>query len=129
MRISDWSSDVCSSDLRTDKPEFDLAVVIDDDEDILTAATLLLRRMFAEVLTAPNPQAALETLGGRLPDVVLLDANFARGATNAAEGLAWLGRLLAYDPDMAVVMITAAAGIQGEGAAKEDRTGGVRGRR
>src|SRR3546814_6582194 len=81
----------------TDKPEFDLAVVIDDDEDILTAATLLLRRMFAEVLTAPNPQAALETLGGRLPDVVLLDANFARGATDAAEGLAWLGRLLAYD--------------------------------
>src|SRR3546814_13027704 len=96
----------------TDKPEFDLAVVIDDDEDILTAATLLLRRMFAEVLTAPNPQAALETLGGRLPDVVLLDANFARGATDAAEGLAWLGRLLAYDPDMAVVMITAHAGLQ-----------------
>src|SRR3546814_4137100 len=132
MRISDWSSDVCSSDLSagtqldcpetvtpctradkmTDKPEFDLAVVIDDDEDILTAATLLLRRMFAEVLTAPNPQAALETLGGRLPDVVLLDANFARGATDAAEGLAWLGRLLAYDPDMAVVMITAHAGLQ-----------------
>ncbi|MCM8731285.1 sigma-54-dependent transcriptional regulator [Hephaestia sp. GCM10023244] len=96
----------------TSTTEFDLAVVIDDDEDILTAAQLLLRRMFAEVLTAPNPQAALDMLGARLPDVVLLDANFARGATDAAEGLAWLGRLLAYDPDMAVVMITAHAGLQ-----------------
>ncbi len=98
--------------MTTKQLEFDLAVVIDDDEDILTAARLLLRRMFAEVLTAPNPQAALDALGGRQPDVVLLDANFARGATDAAEGLAWLGRLLAYDPDMAVVMITAHAGIQ-----------------
>src|SRR3546814_17841553 len=70
------------------------------------------RLSFDLVWPAPNPQSALETLGGRLPDVVLLDANFARGATDAAEGLAWLGRLLAYDPDMAVVMITAHAGLQ-----------------
>jgi hypothetical protein len=33
--------------------EFDLCVVIDDDEDILTASRLLLRDMFAVVLTAP----------------------------------------------------------------------------
>src|SRR3546814_4608583 len=106
----------------TDKPEFDLAVVIDDDEDILTAATLLLRRMFAELLTAPNPQAALETLGGRLPDVVLLDANFARGATDAAERLAWLGRLLAYDAELEVVMITVHAGLQVENGRAHVRT-------
>jgi DNA-binding NtrC family response regulator len=43
---------------------------------------------------------------------VLLDANFARGATDSAEGLAWLDRLLALDPEMVVIMITAHAGVQ-----------------
>ncbi|RHW19087.1 sigma-54-dependent Fis family transcriptional regulator [Sphingomonas gilva] len=93
-------------------PEFDLCIVVDDDEDILVAARLLLRQLFAEVLTARTPEDALPALAGRSPDLVLLDANFARGATDASEGLAWLSRLLAEDPDMVIVMITAHAGVQ-----------------
>ncbi len=46
-----------------------------------------------------------------LPDVILLDANFGRGATNAAEGFHWLGEILKRDPQAVVVMITAHAGI------------------
>jgi DNA-binding NtrC family response regulator len=92
--------------------EFDLCVVIDDDEDILIASRLLLRDVFAEVLPAPDPASAIAALDGRSPDVVLLDANFARGATNSAEGLAWLDRLLAVDPEMVIIMITAHAGVQ-----------------
>jgi DNA-binding NtrC family response regulator len=93
-------------------PEFELCVVIDDDEDIRLAARLLLRSMFAEVLTAGHPDEALAAIGARSPDVVLLDANFARGATDATEGLAFLSKLLAHDADMVVVMITAHAGVQ-----------------
>ena len=91
-------------------PDFDLCVVVDDDEDILTAARLLLRGLFSEVVTARTPDEALSAIE-RSPDVVLLDANFERGATNAAEGLAWLDRLLAIDPEVIVVMITAHAGV------------------
>ena len=91
--------------------EFDLCVVVDDDEDILTAARLLLRGLFNEVVTARAPDEAITAIAGRSADVVLLDANFARGATDAAEGLAWLDRLLAIDPDLVVVMITAHAGV------------------
>jgi DNA-binding NtrC family response regulator len=91
--------------------EFDLCVVVDDDEDILTAARLLLRGLFADVVTARAPDEAIAAIAGRSADVVLLDANFARGATDAAEGLAWLDRLLAIDPDLIVVMITAHAGV------------------
>lgn len=90
---------------------FDLCVVIDDDPDVLTAARLLLRGMFAEVATLSVPAEALALVGERTPDVVLLDANFARGATNAAEGLALLEQLLAVDPELTVVMITAHAGV------------------
>jgi len=91
--------------------EFDLCIVVDDDEDILMAARLLLRSLFAEVVTVRAPQEAMPLLA-RKPEVVLLDANFARGATDAAEGLAWLDKMLLADPDLVVVMITAHAGVQ-----------------
>ncbi|WP_126174009.1 sigma-54-dependent transcriptional regulator [Altericroceibacterium xinjiangense] len=91
--------------------EFDVCLVVDDDEDILTAARLLLRGLFADVITLSAPEAAVEFLQGRSPDVVLLDANFGRGATDAKEGMVLLERLLAIDPDAIVVMITAHAGV------------------
>ena len=92
-------------------PEFDLCLVVDDDEDILVAARLLLRSLFREVATASSPEAARATVRERSPDAVLLDANFARGATDAAEGLALLEELLRLDPELIVVMITAHAGV------------------
>ena len=91
--------------------EFDLAVVVDDDEDILVAARLLLRRLFKEVITLARPEEAKGLLAERSPDVLLLDANFARGATDASEGLALLDALIAADPQLIVVMITAHAGV------------------
>jgi DNA-binding NtrC family response regulator len=91
---------------------YDLCVVIDDDEDILLAARLLLRELFAEVATLSSPQAALDLMATRSPDVILLDANFARGATDGAEGFVWLGKMLARDPDAVVVLITAHGGVQ-----------------
>src|SRR4051812_16499061 len=75
-------------------PEFDYCVVIDDDDDILMASRLLLRRLFGDVATVRSPDEAFPLIQARTPDVVLLDANFARGATDAAEGLAWLEKLL-----------------------------------
>ena len=38
--------------------EFGSCLIVDDDEDILTAASLLLRRVFRQVLTAADPEAA-----------------------------------------------------------------------
>ncbi|WP_445193883.1 sigma-54-dependent transcriptional regulator [Sphingomonas sp. Tas61C01] len=95
----------------TKDAEFKLAVVVDDDEDILVAARLLLRGLFREVVTLSRPDDAVALLAQRQPDVLLLDANFARGATDAAEGLGLLARLLAADPQLIVVMITAHAGV------------------
>lgn len=91
---------------------FDLALIVDDDPDILLAARLLLRDLFAEVIAAEQPGEALERIAGRTPDVILLDANFARGATNAAEGFEALARFLERDPEAVVVMITAHGGVQ-----------------
>ena len=61
--------------------------------------------------TFQSPEEALAAIGGDAPDVILLDANFGRGATNAAEGFQWLGEILKRDPQAVVVMITAHGGV------------------
>jgi DNA-binding NtrC family response regulator len=90
---------------------FARCIVIDDDPDILLSARLLLRDLFADVAVFQSPADAMAALKAGPPDVVLLDANFGRGATNAAEGFHWLGEILAADPQAVVVMITAHAGV------------------
>lgn len=96
----------------TGSQPFELCVIIDDDEDILLAARLLLRELFAEVLIASRPESAFERTSGRTPDVILLDGNFSRGATDGREGFAWLQKFLKRDPNAAIVMITAHGGVQ-----------------
>jgi DNA-binding NtrC family response regulator len=91
---------------------YDLCIVIDDDPDILLSARLLLRDLFAEIAAFQAPDEALQAMEERTPDVVLLDANFGRGATNAAEGFQWLAEILKRDPEAVVVMITAHGGVQ-----------------
>ena len=86
---------------------FERCIVIDDDEDILLSARLLLRDLFKHVATFQSPEEALAAMGEGLPDVILLDANFGRGATNAAEGFQWLAEILKRDAEAVVVMITA----------------------
>jgi len=90
---------------------FGRCIIIDDDPDILLSARLLLRDLFREVLDFQSPEAALTAMDEELPDVILLDANFGRGATNAAEGFHWLSEILKRDSHAVVVMITAHAGI------------------
>ena len=91
---------------------FGRCIVVDDDQDILLSARLLLRDMFEEVLALESPEQAVAAMDDGLPDVILLDANFGRGATNAAEGFQWLATILERDPEAVVVMITAHGGVQ-----------------
>ena len=91
---------------------FGRCIIVDDDPDILLSARLLLRDLFRDVAAFQEPEAALEAMSEELPDVILLDANFGRGATNAAEGFQWLAEILKRDPQAVVVMITAHAGVQ-----------------
>ena len=95
----------------TQSRQFGRCIIIDDDPDIALSARLLLRDLFTEVAAFQEPGEALASMEKELPDAILLDANFARGATNAAEGFHWLSEILKRDPQAVVVMITAHAGI------------------
>ena len=93
-------------------PPFALCLVVDDDDDIRLSARLALAPLFAEVATTASPAEAVAMLDQRRPDAILLDANFARGATDGAEGFRWLAAILAADPAAAVVMITAHSSVR-----------------
>jgi DNA-binding NtrC family response regulator len=82
-------------------------LIVDDDEDILTASRLLLRRAFASITTCSNPQEIPKLLADHDFDVVLLDMNFGPGESSGKEGQIWLEKILQIDPQIVVVMITA----------------------
>ncbi len=86
-------------------------LIVDDDEDILTAGRLLLRRQFAEVVTCSDPELIPELLAEHQVDVVLLDMNFGPGESSGEQGMTWLQKILELDPDAVVVMITAHGNI------------------
>src|ERR1043165_2451601 len=87
-------------------------LVVDDNEDILHASRLLLKRHFASVQTLSDPAqlASLVKRGGF--DVLLLDMNFSAGADDGAEGPACLSQVLAIDPQAVVVLVTAHSDVE-----------------
>lgn len=95
----------------TQAQSFGTAVIVDDDADIALAARLAIRGAFRDVRTLARPEALLPLMEQGAPDLILLDLNFARGATDGREGFAWLAQILARDPDAAVVIMTAHGGI------------------
>ncbi len=82
-------------------------LIVDDDEDILTAGRLLLRREFQEILTCTDPAELPKLMARHEIDVILLDMNFGPGESSGEQGLYWLERILDIDPQAIVVMITA----------------------
>lgn len=86
-------------------------LIVDDDEDILTAGRLLLRRRFGEVITCRRPEEVPDLLDKYAFDAVMLDMNFGPGESSGRQGLEWLERILQLDPQMVVVMITAHGGV------------------
>jgi DNA-binding NtrC family response regulator len=82
-------------------------LIVDDDEDILTAGRLLLRRHFEEVITCRNPEDIPLYLEENDIDTVLLDMNFGPGESSGREGLHWLERIKEINPQLVVVMVTA----------------------
>ena len=82
-------------------------LIVDDDEDILTAGRLLLRRHFAKVIPCRYPELIPDLLAEHEFDAVLLDMNFGPGESSGEQGLEWLQRILDIDPQLVVVMITA----------------------
>ena len=82
-------------------------LIIDDDEDILQAARLLLKQHVTHIRTEKTPDVLPTLLKNESYDVIFLDMNFAKGATSGKEGFYWLDKIHEIDPNAVVILITA----------------------
>ncbi len=86
-------------------------LIVDDDEDILVAVKLLLKRHFDMVITCNDPEDIPVLLAAHTFDAILLDMNFGPGESSGEQGFQWLGRIMEIDPQAVVIMITAHGGV------------------
>jgi DNA-binding NtrC family response regulator len=86
-------------------------LVVDDDPDVLQAARLALGSPTLHVETASSPEHLQEVVASQALEMILLDMNFAPGRNSGAEGLETLRRIQGLDPTLAVVLMTAYAGV------------------
>ena len=87
-------------------------LIIDDDEDVLLAAKLLLKRHAHEVLIEKNPKKIPFLLNNDTYDIILLDMNFSKDITSGKEGFYWLNQILEKDPSAVVILITAFGDVE-----------------
>ena len=86
-------------------------LILEDDVDVACAAELLLRRRYGRVGILNNPAGLDGVLAEAIPDVVLLDFNFAPGRIDGAEGLAAIDRLRQLPRPPAIIAMTAYADV------------------
>ncbi|WOI38563.1 sigma-54 dependent transcriptional regulator [Alteromonas sp. CI.11.F.A3] len=87
-----------------------MVVVVDDDEDIRFALSMLLSNEGYQVLEANDPKQLARILAQQTPNLVLLDMNFRRDTTSGGEGLEVLELLT--QQNIATVLMTAWGNIE-----------------
>lgn len=82
-------------------------LIIDDQEDILLSAKLLLKKHFETILTVSSPKKIVQLLADNPIDVVLLDMNYRIGFEDGREGIHWLKEIKTLSPNTIVILMTA----------------------
>ena len=87
-------------------------LIVDDNEDLLKAARMFLKRHFKQVDIETNPDYIPSLLNNDNYDIVLLDMNFTKDVSSGHEGFLWLEKILEQDPSVVVILITAYGDVQ-----------------
>jgi DNA-binding NtrC family response regulator len=87
-------------------------LIVDDNEDLLRAARMFLKRHVGQVDIEKNPESIPSLLNNEQYDVILLDMNFTKDVSSGHEGFLWLEQILDIDPSAVVVLITAYGDVQ-----------------
>jgi DNA-binding NtrC family response regulator len=82
-------------------------LIIDDDEDVLLSAKLLLKKQYSNVITRNNPREINQLISTENIDLIVLDMNYRIGFNDGKEGMYWLKHILQIKPKMVVVLMTA----------------------
>jgi DNA-binding NtrC family response regulator len=95
-----------------DKIKTGKILIVDDNEDLLKAARIFLKRNFKQVDIEKTPDSIPTLLKNENYDVILLDMNFTKDVSSGHEGFLWLEKILEIDPSAVVILITAYGDVQ-----------------
>lgn len=87
-------------------------LIIDDQEEILIALKLLLKRSFETVLTCSDPKKIRDILLVTDIDLVLMDMNFRRGYEDGKEGIFWLKEIKNLKPTAHIILMTSFGNVE-----------------
>ncbi len=87
-------------------------LIIDDNEDVLLAAKLLLKKHAHDVIIEKNPKKIPFLMNNDTYDVILLDMNYSQDITSGKEGFFWLEKILEIEPSAVVILITAFGDVE-----------------
>ena len=82
-------------------------LIIDDQEDILFASKMFLKKHFETIHTLNNPKNILKLLSEHQIDVILLDMNYRIGFEDGREGIYLLKEIKTFSPQTIVILMTA----------------------
>lgn len=82
-------------------------LIVDDDQDILVAGKMLLKRHFSQVDICNAPEQIPKLLSDSSYQAILLDMNFGPGESSGEQGYRWLEKILSLEPQAVVIMVTA----------------------
>ncbi|WP_430614292.1 sigma-54-dependent transcriptional regulator [Flavobacterium sp. JP2137] len=87
-------------------------LILDDNEEILIAARMLLKRHFETVITTVNPKKIPELLNEHPIEVILLDMNYRLGYEDGKEGIFWFKEIQKMAPKVQIILMTSYAHIE-----------------
>lgn len=82
-------------------------LIIDDQEDILFTAKMLLKKHYETIYTLNNPKNVVQLVAESEIDLVLLDMNYRIGFEDGREGLYFLKEIKTLSPKTIVILMTA----------------------
>ena len=92
-------------------PQKGKLLVVDDNQNIVSAVKMLTEDYFERVITLSSPKSLISTIQSESPDVLLLDMNFHAGINTGNEGLFWLNEVGNKFPKLKVLLFTAYADV------------------
>ncbi len=87
-------------------------LIIDDQEEILIATKLLLKRSFETIITCSDPKKIPDILQMDDIDLVLMDMNFRRGYEDGKEGIFWLKEIKNLKPTAHIILMTSFGNVE-----------------
>jgi DNA-binding NtrC family response regulator len=82
-------------------------LIVDDQEEILFSAKMILKKHFETIFTTNNPKKIISLLNENEINVVLLDMNYRIGFEDGREGIHWLKEIKTLSPQTVVILMTA----------------------